>query len=106
MRRTGGLARRLQDLRDEAERLHAKIAVLDEQVTYVASVADEARTRALVSSTPLADREHREAEEDLRRARAQRDEVAARLAEIAGEQDRLLERMLEDRSGSGGGGRQ
>lgn len=106
MRRPGSSARRLQDLREEAARLRERVGILDEQVAYVASVAEEAHTRALVSSTPLADRESREAEEDLRRTRAQRDEAAARLAEIAAEQDLLLERMLDGRSGGGGGGPQ
>ena len=97
MRLTGDPARRLQALRDEAARRRDQLSVLEEQVAYVASVAEEARVRALVSSTPLADRERREAEEDHRRALAQRDEVAARLEEIAAEQDFLLERMLERR---------
>lgn len=68
--------------------------MLDEQVAYVEEVADAARTRALAASTPLADRERQDAEVDVRRAQAQRDEAAARLREVLAEQDRLLERML------------
>lgn len=86
--------KRLLALRDEVPRLRQRIAMLDEQVAYVEEVADAARARALAASTPLADRERQDAEVDLRRARAQRDEAAARLHEVLAEQDRLLERML------------
>ena len=68
--------------------------MLDEQVAYVAAIADDARVRASVAETPLADREREQAEDDLRRASAQRDEVAQRLEDIRAEQDRLLERMF------------
>lgn len=64
-------------------------------MAYTAEIADDASTRALVSATPLADRERRDAVDDTRRARAQRDGVAARIAELMAEQDRLLERMGE-----------
>lgn len=90
----GNVHKRLEDIRLEVRRLNEEVRVLDEQVVHATEVAEEATTRALVSSTPLADRERREAQEDLRRTRRQRDEVAGRLQELHGEQDRLLERLL------------
>jgi flagellar biosynthesis chaperone FliJ len=71
--------------------------VLGEQLAHARDVADDAYTRALVASTPLADRERREATEDLRRTQRMYDETAQRLQELRAEQDRLLER-LEPRS--------
>lgn len=89
--------RRLRSLRADLPRLRQRLAMLDEQLAFVQGVADDARTRALVAATPLADRERQAAEDDLRRARVQRDEAAGRVEATLAEQDRLLERMLERR---------
>lgn len=93
MRLRGNVQKRLADVREESRRLRERVRVLDEQVAYVREVADEATTRALVSATPLADRERRHAEDDLRRVRRERDEVAARIEELLAEQDALLDRL-------------
>ena len=98
MRLQGNVRKRLQDARDESGRLREALAILDEQVSYVAGVAADAELAAVMSSTPLADRERRVASEDLRRLRRERDEVAGRLAALQAEQDRLLDRMLEEES--------
>ena len=95
--RLGSPERRLHALRDEVRRLREQVRVLEEQAAYVEGLADEARTKALVAQTPLADRERADAEEDARRTRAQREEAAGRLAALLAEQDRILEGMLEQR---------
>lgn len=92
-----GVERRLEGVRAEVSRLRDHVRVLDEQLAYLEGVAEEARTRALVSSTPLADRERHQAEEDLRRTQAERDDLARRLDELEAEQDRLLERLAARR---------
>jgi len=69
--------------------------VYDEQLRYVAEVANDASTRALVSPNPLDHREGRAAKDDAARARRQRDETASKIAELEAEQDQLLERMLD-----------
>lgn len=94
MRLRGNVQKRLADVRAEVQQLRDALRVLDEQVAFQQDVADDAATRALVASTPLADREARDAAEDLRRVRRQRDEVAGRIAELLSEQDVLLERLL------------
>jgi len=88
------LQRRLTDVRAEITRQREALRILDEQIAYQADVAADAETRALVAGTPLADRERRAAADDLRRVQRQRDEVAARVAELVSEQDDLLERLL------------
>ena len=98
MRLQSNVRKRLEQVGIETARLRDMLRVLDEQVAYVGDQAAQAETRAIVASTPLADRERREAAEDLRRVRRQRDETAARLRELTQEQDRLLERMLESGS--------
>lgn len=87
--------RRLSDLRQEAERLRGRLAVLDEQLAYQQGLADDAETATAVAGTPLAQREERAAQEDARRTRRERQEVARRLEQVTAEQDELLERLAE-----------
>lgn len=87
--------RRLAALRDDAERLRQRLAVLDEQLAYQRGVADEAAARAVGSEAPLAAREQRAADEDVRRTRRERQEVAERLQNVTAEQDELLERLAQ-----------
>ncbi len=93
MRLRGNVQKRLRDVGDEVRRLREGARVLDEQVAYAEEVAEEASTRAVVASTPLADRERREALDDLRRVRRQRDELQQRIAGLLAEQDTLLDRL-------------
>lgn len=88
---------RLAALSNEIAEARTALRILDEQLAFLAEVDEDARIRALVSETPLADREAREAREDLERLRRSRDEAAARVEALRVEQDRLLERLLEER---------
>lgn len=84
---------RLRAVSAEIKSLLTEAAILDEQVAFQAEVAEDARIRALVSETPLADREAREARQDLERITRSRDEARERLERLRGEQDRLLEQL-------------
>lgn len=86
---------RLRDLSQEAERLRTEISILVEQVAFQREVSDDARLRALVSETPIADRDAQEAEGDLRRLQASLDDTRGRLAEVTKDLDALLERMID-----------
>jgi hypothetical protein len=86
--------KRLTEVRSDLRHLRESLGVLEEQVSYQAEVADEAESRAVVAQTPLADRERHEARRDLELLRRQRDEAAARIAELEAEQDQLLDRLL------------
>lgn len=55
--------------------------------------ADDARIRALVSETPLAEREHRQADRHSERLRRQRDHSLSRLNDLQIEQNELLDRL-------------
>lgn len=87
---------RLSALSGELAEEQTQLRILEEQVTFQREVSEEARIRALVSETPLADREARIAADDLARLVRSRDEALHRLAELRAEQDSLLERMLAD----------
>ena len=97
----GNLHKRLTEARAAVVSARESLRILDEQVAFQQGVADDAETRAVVAATPLADRERRQAEEDLRRLQRQRREVAERLRALVAEQDELLERLLEERTGAG-----
>jgi hypothetical protein len=86
-RRLFEVAERLKALRDE-------LRVADEQLAVLADAADDARLRALVSETPLAGREHTEAQRHADAMARHRAEVVAQLAELERMQDELLDRLL------------
>ena len=54
------LQRRLIDVSDRLKRLRAELAVAEEQCAFFEAEAEDARLRALVSETPLADAEAHE----------------------------------------------
>jgi hypothetical protein len=89
------LQRRLIDVSDRLKRLRADLAVAEEQCAFFEAEAEDARLRALVSETPLADAE---AHEVRRHADAQgrnRDSLRRSITELQREQDALLDRMAE-----------
>ena len=65
----------------------------EEQLVQISDEADESRLRALVSETPIAEREYREAQRHADRLRQHRDELAARVARLEADQDALLDRF-------------
>ncbi|HEV2754584.1 MAG TPA: hypothetical protein VG318_02250 [Actinomycetota bacterium] len=71
-----------------------ELRIAEEQLLFQMDVVEEAKTRMLVSETPIADREYRIARDDHERLQRQRDEITREIAELRQEQDRLLDRML------------
>ncbi len=89
-RRLRMVSRRLVELRAEA-------AVADEQYEHFAIDADDARLRALVSETPLAETESRAAERASTAHGRHRAEIVERIARLEAEQDELLDRLSAKR---------
>lgn len=85
-RRLSEVAERLRELREE-------LAVTDEQLQHLAEQADDARLRALVSETPLAGQEHRDAQRHADAMSRHRDEVAWGITRLEQTQDELLDRL-------------
>ena len=56
------IERRLRELNRRLASLREELAVTEDQSTQLGDEADDARIRALVSETHLAEREHREAQ--------------------------------------------
>ncbi len=88
-RRLTEVSARLRMLRDE-------LAVSDEQLAFLAEQADDARLRALVSETPLADREHQEAQRHADAMQRHRAELMESIARLEATQDELLDRLTAD----------
>ena len=68
-------------------------AVAEGQLIQLPAEADDGRLRALVSETPLAEREHRKASRHADRLRKHRDNLSAKIAALDAEQDELLDRF-------------
>ena len=84
------LGRRLAKLREE-------LTITDEQLAHLADITDDSRIRAMVSETPLADEEHREAERTSSAMGRHRIELVASIARLEAEQDELLDRLSAKR---------
>ena len=56
------LERKLIEVGERLKQLRAELVITDEQMVQFVDEADDARLRALVSETPLADRDHHEAQ--------------------------------------------
>jgi chromosome segregation ATPase len=90
------LERRLTDVGARLARLREEMGVADEQLAHFADEADETRLRALVSETPLAEHEHREAQRHADAMARHRIEVEAEIARL----ERTLDELLDQLSGS------
>jgi len=74
--------------------LREELRVADEQLAVLADAADDARIRALVSETPLAGREHTEAQRHADAMARHRADVLQQMADLERTQDELLDRLL------------
>lgn len=72
-----------------------EVRVLDEQIAHFADSADDARLRAMVSETPLAEREHREASRTVTALQKDRLSWSHRIERLEQAQDDLLDRLSE-----------
>src|ERR687884_1003502 len=75
------IQRSLAEIGERIGRAREDLRIVEEQILFQMDVVEEAKTRMLVSETPLADREYRIARDDYERLRSQRDEVARRIDE-------------------------
>ena len=88
--------RRLSEVSSRLKHLREELAVSDEQLGHLAETADDARLRALVSETPLADREHQDAQRHADAMQRHRAEVLESIARLEVTQDELLDRLMAE----------
>lgn len=90
--------RKLSEAAERLRQLRSELGVVDEQLASLADAADEARLRAMVSETPMADREHREAQKHADAMARHRAQLVTQIAELERSQDELLERLFAEQS--------
>lgn len=88
------IERRLKDVSDRLRTVARDLAVAEDQLAHLVDEADEARLRALVSETPLAGKDHREAQRHAEAMRRHRDELAVEVRQLEAAQDGLLDRLV------------
>ena len=84
----------LSELTSRLNRAREELRIIEEQLLFQMDVLEEAKTRMLVSETPLADRAYRIARDDFERLERQRAAASAEITALQHDQDRLLDRML------------
>jgi chromosome segregation ATPase len=90
------LERRLADVAERLKQLRAELTVTAEQLGSLEDDAAEARLRALVSETPLAEREHHEAQRHADAMLRHRAEVQSSIEQLERRQDELLDRLVAE----------
>jgi hypothetical protein len=88
------LERKLDDVASRLRGLREELGVVDEQLAALADVADDTRLRALVSETPLAERELEEAQRHVDAMARQRGALLGEVQNLERMQDELLDRLV------------
>jgi len=88
--------RRLSQVSQRLRQLREELAVSAEQRDHLADAADDARLRSLVSETPVADHDRRQAERHADAMRRHRAKVEAEIARLERDQDALLDRFVAE----------
>jgi hypothetical protein len=87
--------RRLSEVAEQLKSLRRELTIADEQLTHFTEEAEDSRLRALVSETPLAESEHREAQRHADAMAQHRSDVQRQIEQLEARQDDLLDRLLE-----------
>jgi hypothetical protein len=89
--------RRLSDVASRLHALREELSVIDEQFAQLNDEADDTRLRSLVSETPLADREFRDAQRHADAMYRRRVDVVETIERLEVRQDELLDALNESR---------
>lgn len=85
--------RKLRKVSEQLRSVRDDLRVTEEHLAQLSDEEEDARIRALVSETPVAEKEHRKASRHADRLRKSREKGLAKLAELEREQDDLLDRL-------------
>jgi chromosome segregation ATPase len=85
--------RKLRRVSEQLRALRDDIRVSEEHLAQLSDEEEDARIRALVSETPLAEKEYRKASRHAERLRSSRAKAIRRIADLEREQDDLLDRL-------------
>ena len=87
------IERRLTEVHRRLLRAREELAVFDEQFAALADAANEAELRSLVSETPLAESEYRDAQRHADAMARSRAVVLQSISELEKAQDDLLDKL-------------
>ncbi|MDG2026479.1 MAG: hypothetical protein P8J50_05175 [Acidimicrobiales bacterium] len=90
---TTQVERKLRKVSEQLRSLRDDLSVTEEHLAQLADEEEDARIRALVSETPIAEKEHRKASRQAERLRSSRDRSVGRIADLEQQQDDLLDRL-------------
>ncbi len=90
------IERRLREVSDHLRELRRDLTIAVEQLAHLSDTADDARLRSLVSETPLAEREHRDAQRHADAMARHRRELESAIERVERRQDELLDRLAAD----------
>jgi len=85
--------RKLVENGDELKRAREELRISTEQLEHLTADAEEARIRAMVSETPLAEQEFQEASRHAEKMRRHFSELNERIVVLEGRQDELLDEL-------------
>jgi len=87
------IERRLREVSQRLRRARGELAVVDEQLRALSETAEEARTRSLVSETPLAAKEYHEAQRHADAMDGARQSLIGQVRRLEAEMDDLLNKL-------------
>ena len=87
------LERRLTETGQRLKRLLVDLQVAEEQLAHFSEETEDARLRSLVSETPLASQEHREASKHAESMRRHREILLKEIGRVEDLQNQLLDQM-------------
>lgn len=87
------IERRLRTVNKRLAKLQKELLVANEQLQHFVEEADDTRLRSLVSETPLADHDHREAQKAEAAMKRNQADLLSQLSRLDAEQDDLLDRL-------------
>lgn len=89
------LQSRLVDTSNQLKRLQVDRQVTEEQLSHLDHEAEDARIRSLVSETPIADKEYREARKHAESMRRHLLELELEISKVENLQNKLLDQISE-----------
>lgn len=86
--------RKLRENGDALKRAREELRIAVEQLEHFRSDSEEARLRAMVSETPMAEQQYREAARHTEKMQRHHDELSERITGLEARQDQLLDEMM------------
>ena len=87
------LQSRLVDTSQQLKRLQVDLQITEEQLASLTDEAEDARIRSLVSETPIADKEYREARKHAESMQRHLTDLKTEIAKIEDLQNQLLDQI-------------